>query len=131
MAFELQRRHDEAIAEFEKVVQPLREFAPGWQGLLAHALAQAGRRGDAEMILADLRQCAQRRYVDSVLKAAAHVGLDQPEESIDCLERAADDRSALLVVGYPVLDPLRSHPRFVRLMTRLGLPPDPRGAASV
>jgi adenylate cyclase len=82
MAYELQRQYDAAIAEFEKVTQPLREVAPGWQGLLAHALA-----------------------------------------------RAADDRSALLVVGYPVLDPLRSHARFARLMARVGLPPDPLGAA--
>ena len=120
---------DAAIAEFEKATQPLREVAPGWQGLLAHALARAGRRGEADMILADLRHWAERRHVDSVLHAAAHVGLDQPDEAMNCLERAADDRSALLVVGYPVLDPLRSHARFARLMARVGLPPDPLGAA--
>jgi serine/threonine-protein kinase len=129
MAYELQHRYDAAIAEFEKVVQPLRDVAPGWQGLLAHALARAGRRSEAETILADLRQHAQRRYTDAVLQAVAHVGLGQPEEAIECLERAADDRSPLLVVSYPVLDPLRSHPRFVRLMARLGLPADPCGAS--
>ena len=53
------------------------------------------------MILADLRQCAQRRHVDSLLQAVAHVGLNQYEEAIHYLERAADERSALLVVGYP------------------------------
>ena len=125
MAYEHQRQHDAAIAEFEKAMPPLREAAPGWQGLLVHALARANRRADAEMILADLQQCARRRYVDSLLQAVAHVGLNQHEEAIDCLERAADERSALLVVGYPVLDPLRSHPRFIRLMARLRLPPDP------
>jgi len=129
MAYQLQGGYTAAIAEFEKAVQQLQEVAPGWRGLLAHALARADRRGDAEMIVANLRQQAQRGYVDSVLQAVAHVGLNQAEEAIDCLERAVEDRSALLVVGYPVLDPLRSHPRFVRLMARLGLPPDPRGAS--
>jgi len=126
MAYELQHQHDAAIAEFEKAVVPLREAAVGWQGLLAHALACAGRRGEADTIVADLVRCADERYVDAVLRAAAHVGLDQPKEAIDCLERAADDRSALLVVGYPVLDPLRSDARFARLMARLGLPANPR-----
>jgi|SRR5262252_4861476 len=88
MAYELQGQYDAAIGEFVKAVPPLREVAPGWEGLLAHALARVGRREEAEGILADLHQCAGRRYVDSLLLAVAHAGLGQTEEAIECLEHA-------------------------------------------
>ena len=84
------RRSDRRI---QKAIQPLRQAAPGWQGLLAHALARAGRRVDAEMILADLQQCAQRRYVDSVLQAVATwVWINLRRRSIAWSARRTSDR---------------------------------------
>lgn len=45
---------------------------------------------------------------------------------MDYFERAADDQSFHMLMGYPFVDPLRRHPRFVALMARMGVLPDPR-----
>lgn len=124
MAYETQQRYDEAAARFEQAVQMFGESAPEWRATLGHALARSGKRGEAEAILADLRQRAERRYLDPFWLAVVHAGLDQPEPAIEYLEHAADDQSIHLVMGHAPIDALRTHPRFVRLMARMGLPPD-------
>jgi len=134
MASDLERRYDEAVAELQEAVQCLGEAAPGWRGALAHALALAGRRDEAEAILAELLQRAERRYIDPFWMGLACAGLDQPERAIDYLEHAANDRSGHLVFFYGFFEPLQRHPRFAALMARMGLPADPHGvsgAASV
>lgn len=129
MALETERRYDEAIAHFEKAAQMFGESAPEWRAALAHALAKAGRRGETESVLAELRQRADRRYIDPFWFGMIHAGLNEPEPAIACLEHAADDQSIHLVMGHPPLDPLRRHPRFVALMARMGLPADPLAAS--
>jgi len=129
MAYDLERRYDEAVAELQEAVQCFGEAAPDWRGALTHTLALAGRRDEAETILTDLLQRAERRYIDPFWMGLACTGLDQPERAIDYLEHAADNRSSHLVFRYSLFDTLRTHPRFAALMARMGLPPDPRGAS--
>ena len=63
-------------------------------------------------------------YAHSYFPALVHTGLGDQEQAIDFLERAVDERVAALVwLGVrPLLDPLRDHPRFQRLLDRLRLP---------
>jgi hypothetical protein len=52
------------------------------------------------------------------------VALGDHERALTWLERAVEERApyvAMMAVE-PALDPLRSDPRFVRLLKRLGLP---------
>jgi len=52
-----------------------------------------------------------------------HAGLGEPEAALDLLQRGYEERThwmALLQVE-PRLDPLRSHPRFVRLLQAMRL----------
>jgi TolB-like protein/tetratricopeptide (TPR) repeat protein len=129
MAHDIDHRHDEAIAELQEAVQLFGEAAPNWRGALAHALALAGRREEAEVIFADLLQRAERRYIDPFWMGLACAGLNQPDRAIDYLEHAADDRSSHLVFRYSLFDSLHTHPRFVRLMARMGLLADFRRAS--
>jgi hypothetical protein len=50
-----------------------------------------------------------------------HLGTGEFEAAIDCLEKAVDERNALAWwVGWsPLSDPLRSSPRFQRLLERI------------
>lgn len=52
-----------------------------------------------------------------------HVGLGELDEAVSLLERAYELHEGLLVFlkVEPMLDPLRSHPRFTALLSRLGL----------
>jgi tetratricopeptide (TPR) repeat protein len=129
MAYEMQARYDEAIAELEKGVQMLGPSLPGWQATLAHALARAGKRADAVTLLHELEQSSARRYLDPFWLGVVHAGLDEPDRAIDYIERAADDQSFHVIMNYPYVDRLRTHPRFTALMARMGLPAEPREPA--
>jgi hypothetical protein len=94
------------------------------QASLGYALAMSGQRDEAESILASLEAHAKVGYVSPVAFATIHVGLGNIDRTLDWAERALDDRRgwvAYLRVN-PLMDPLRSHPRFETLVGRLNLP---------
>ncbi|HEV8216488.1 MAG TPA: hypothetical protein VGP95_11650, partial [Gemmatimonadaceae bacterium] len=94
------------------------------QASLGYALAVSGERDEAESILASLEAHAKVGYVSPVAFATIHVGLGNIDRTLDWAERALDDRRgwvAYLRVN-PLLDPLRSHPRYDALVQRLNLP---------
>jgi len=53
-----------------------------------------------------------------------HLGLGQLDEAIVWLEKGFEDRDAEMVLlkTWPVLDPLRSKPRFQLLLRRMAFP---------
>jgi hypothetical protein len=54
--------------------------------------------------------------------ATVHLGLDQTDEAIEWLNRAADERSnwMIFLTVDPIFDSIRDHPRFKRIVGRLG-----------
>lgn len=91
---------------------------------LAHALATHGQEAEARDLLGRLGQRAQREYVSPTLRARVHVGLGERDAALALLEEACEARAADLVWigGHPTFDPVRSDPRFARLVERMGLP---------
>ncbi len=92
--------------------------------LAAHA---RGRMGDAEGArrgLHELTALARERYVSPFHFGMVHLGLGEIDEVIRSFERAAEERCE--GVSYldvdPLLDPLRSDPRFEALADLLQLP---------
>jgi hypothetical protein len=64
-------------------------------------------------------------YVPSYYVAAIHLALGDKEQAVSRLEKAFEEHShwlAYLKVD-PVLDPLRSDPRFQDLLRRMNFPP--------
>jgi TolB-like protein/DNA-binding SARP family transcriptional activator/Tfp pilus assembly protein PilF len=88
--------------------------------LLSYAHAAAGRTAAARAGLDALRAEARHRYVPHEALAVAWLGLGDLERAIDSLERAFDARSSgvLYLPIEPLVDPLRAHPRFQRLLAR-------------
>jgi hypothetical protein len=73
-------------------------------------------------LLAKLRILQTQRYVSPYDLALIHVGLDDKERALECLENACVDRSVPLIEikVEPILDKLRNDPRFAELIRRIG-----------
>jgi len=113
-------RLDEGVAWLEKS----RSTTPAWIGYLALAYMRAGRRADAERLLAELEQGRSRQYVSGYAPALCAMALGDTERALDWLNTAVEDRDGWVgfLPGNPHFEPLRSHPRFMEIMKRANLP---------
>ncbi|HEX2268676.1 MAG TPA: tetratricopeptide repeat protein, partial [Pyrinomonadaceae bacterium] len=116
------KQFDQAIAAAEKAVE-LSDRAPGALGILGLAYGLAGRKDEANKVLNELLELNKRRYITPAALVNIYVGLDQKDQAFIWLERAFQERSNYLAYlkVFPIMDPLRSDPRFVDLVQRVGL----------
>ena len=92
---------------------------------LGYAYAMAGKRAEAEQLLAILLRHAEDSYVEPVNVARLYMGLGDHDEAIAWLEQAYGDRSLWLntVFGkgqWFYFDALQSDPRFQDIRARVG-----------
>jgi TolB-like protein/tetratricopeptide (TPR) repeat protein len=85
---------------------------------LGHAYATARDRDKAVGVLRTLEELSKNRYVSAYELGMIHVGLQEHEKALDCLERAYVERSGWMpyLATDPALAPLRSEARFQRLL---------------
>jgi TolB-like protein/class 3 adenylate cyclase/Tfp pilus assembly protein PilF len=97
--------------------------APWVASNLGYVYARAGQRTEAEQVLSELKQLSQRRYVEPAFIAFIYIGLNGREQAFEWLEKAYDARSYFLMFlkTDPQFDSLRSDPRFVVLLKKVGL----------
>lgn len=90
---------------------------------LAYGYALSGSGAEARKILEGLK--AGRRYVSPYRVAIVYAALGETDQAFEWLEKGYRERDGwLLNLNVdPALDPLRSDPRFARLVKRMGLPP--------
>jgi TolB-like protein/DNA-binding SARP family transcriptional activator len=90
---------------------------------LAYGYAVAGRRNEAQRLLAELEDRSRREYVQPTVFAIVYAGLGQHDRAFDWLERAAAERDGWLAesIFYPTYDALRSHPRYAPLLQAMAL----------
>jgi TolB-like protein/DNA-binding winged helix-turn-helix (wHTH) protein len=91
---------------------------------LAWGYARCGRADEARLLLSQALEAKGPGYLEPKEVAQVFVALGDHERALTWLERAVEERApyvAMMAVE-PALDPLRSDPRFVRLLKRLGLP---------
>lgn len=89
--------------------------------LLVDALAAAGREAEARALSDELSEKARRSYVPPFDLAYAAMALGRREDAVALLERAFDERNALLWyrIRQPVFDPLRTEPRWRAIADKL------------
>lgn len=117
------RQFDEAIGAAQKAVD-LSERTPGALGILGLAYGLADRKAEAKKVLDELLKLNESRYVTPAALVNVYIGLGDKDKAFEWLEKAYQERSnfvAYLKV-FPILDPLRSDPRFNDLLRRVGLP---------
>ena len=112
---------DEAITVLEKALGTDRN--PAVMGVLVRAYAHAGRRSEAQRLVDELKRRQQTSYVAAAPFVNAYLGLGDNEQALAWLERAYEEQSNMLqlIKVHPYFDPLRSDPRFVDLVHRVGL----------
>jgi DNA-binding winged helix-turn-helix (wHTH) protein/Flp pilus assembly protein TadD len=108
---------EEAIVELENARACSGEH-PCAQAALAHALAVAGRRVEAETILRRLKGITSYYWL-----AIVNTGLGEYDAAFESLHDACENREAWLVwlKVEPRYDPLRGDARFGRMLRRIGL----------
>jgi len=152
MAYYYGRRYDEALPQFQKAQQiapsstthsllgavyrekgmykeAVGEFlqtrASAFEiGSLGNTYARMGNNAEAQKAIQKLNQLPEQN-VENYPVAIVYAGLGEKERAFKWLERAykVHDSSMVFVKVDPLLDPLRSDPRFQDLLRRVGLPP--------
>lgn len=112
----------EAIPPLEKAVS-LSNRSPAVLAILIRAYAHTGRRADALRLLAEMQQRSKTSYIPAAAFVNAYLGLDDKEQALVWLDRAAGEQSNILqfIKVHPYFDPLRGDPRFIALERRVGL----------
>jgi tetratricopeptide (TPR) repeat protein len=121
-AYLLTGRHPEGVTELERAVAA----APGetvWLAQLGEAYGMTGNETAARDVLARLHALSREEYVSPYHLAYVHTGLGEADAALDLLERAVDERAGAVygLKGSFLFAPLRSHPRFARLLARMNL----------
>jgi serine/threonine-protein kinase len=122
LSYEAQGNYAEAIAAFERA-RRISDDYPVVVAPLAAAYRKAGRHEAAASLIEQLRHVAAVAYVPPIAWAWIHIAAGEHDQAFDWLERAVDGHDVLacyLAVG-PTYDTLRSHPRFARVLQRIGL----------
>ena len=101
---------------------------PRMLAMLVEALARVGQQQEARESLRRVEEMSTREYVDPWSFCRMHMSLGDGEMGIHFLERSLDERSTLALFAPidPILNPVRSDPRFHQIIARLQLPANPR-----
>ena len=114
-------KFNEAMSELQKAWAM--NSAPIVAGWLGYAYAKSGERTKAEATIMEVNQMSsQQRYVSAYLTAMIYLGLGENRQALDELEKCyeARDWDLLWLKMSRIWDPLRSEPRFIALMKKLG-----------
>jgi TolB-like protein/Tfp pilus assembly protein PilF len=120
--YERKKMYREAVEELRRGVDLSNRDSEmlGWMGW---ALAQAGRREDAEKIISELKAASGKRYAAAHDVAIIYAGLGDKEQALRYLNQAVTRREAdvLDIKMEFAWEPLRSDMRFQALLRRSGL----------
>ena len=115
-------KYDEAIALGDEVprnspILPIGLFISGY------ANARAGRRAEAEQIVAKMKEAAKTYYIRPYYVACIWAALGEKDKAFAELERSFEEKDCYIprMKVDPFLDTLRDDPRFDQLLKRLKL----------
>ncbi len=115
-------RGADAVTHFEAARQ--REESPEVLAGLMRAYRASNRPAQARQMLERLQTLAKERFVSPYTLAQAHAGLGDHRQALDWLDRACAEKAPQVVYLRvdPTWDGLRTDPRFVALLDRVGPP---------
>ena len=125
LVLEEQGKFEEAINSFRSALKSSPDNVAALTAL-GHAQALAGKKGEAERVIARLQELSKQQYVSPFQAAVVYAGLDNRQMALDGLEKSREERFNWLpfVRVDPVFRNLRSETRFIELGKNLGLATD-------
>jgi TolB-like protein/Flp pilus assembly protein TadD len=122
MTYLAKRSLPDAVHQFEEA-ERLSRPDPYTEGLLGYAEALSGNTERARQLVQKLTLRSRQEYVPALSIALIYVGLGDRERALEWLSYSYQDRSTHLVYAKvdPLLDPVRSDPRFNALLHQMGL----------
>ncbi|UCC38326.1 MAG: protein kinase [Candidatus Aminicenantes bacterium] len=114
--------HDEAIAAVEKAMTVSGGAVPLMWVAIGFIYAIAGKKDEAEKVLNKMLEQSKKSYVAPWMIAAVYGGLDKKNKAFEWLEKSFKERDHWLtyIKTSPVVDNLRSDPRFPKMLKRMG-----------
>ena len=93
------------------------------RAMAASALARAGVREEATIILNSLLASDESQYTDPATVAMVFAALGKENEALDWFEKAVDEKSSYVpyLTRQPFVDYLRDNPRFKALIKKMDL----------
>ena len=123
MAYEVQQNYDAAIAEYQAGLRlvPAHSYI---RGMLGHAYAKSGRVAEARAMLQFANVGFEQGGLSDLKASYIYMGLGEQDRVFELLEKDYEQRDPELpyINADPVFDPVRTHPRFVALVRKMGLP---------
>ena len=121
-AYAMKGDYSAAMAEYQKAHQ-LNEYDPHTIALIGRLYAVTGQRAEALKVLEQLKSIATQRYVADYSLALIYAGLGEKDQAFALLEKSYRDHTVDMLTLYydPLIDNLRSDPRFADLLRRVGL----------
>jgi TolB-like protein/Tfp pilus assembly protein PilF len=121
-SYEEKRMFNEALAEINRV----KGLSGDWSYIVSElgcVYAATGNGTEATKIIEELKTRTAREYIDPVLIAYIYMLLGEKDEAFVWLERGFQEKAGLMpwLKVEPKVDPLRSDPRFIDLLRRMGL----------
>jgi serine/threonine protein kinase/tetratricopeptide (TPR) repeat protein len=114
--------YEEAITEFNRAKVLFGDSAL-MEAAIGHAYARWGKKAEVQKILAELEQISKQRHVPFYFLAAIHADFGDRDQAFHWLEKCFEERDmwlAFLKVD-PIWNNLRSDPRFVEILNKMGL----------
>ena len=122
-AYAQKQMYKDAMTETQKAADLSGEGNPLIVTQLGILYSLSGRNDEAREVLDELSELSERRFVSPFYTALIHLGLGEKNSALKWLEKAYDEHDHALetLKVEPMLDSLRSHPRFGVLLKRMEL----------
>jgi tetratricopeptide (TPR) repeat protein len=118
-----QSRYDEALVEFQKVINSTKGRLSGGHYFNCVAFAKMEREEEAEKRLEELFELSKQMNLWSYEIAMIYTALDQKDKAFKWLTKAVEEHDFGLqdIKVEPMFDSLRSDPRFTDLLKKMNL----------
>ena len=122
-AYAQKQMYKDAMTENQRTADLHGEAHPLIITQLGILYSLSGKNDEAREALDELSELSERRFVSPFYTALIHLGLGEKNSALKWLEKAYDEHDHALetLKVEPMLDSLRSHPRFEALLKRMEL----------